>query len=203
MWPRSLAGWRSSGHPPESSDSIGAVEVDPLGRTSTLARRALAREPSLQAAILEPELQRLLANGGEVPGAADAMHALTSDTAQKMHDFYWAILGVPREGSTDTTLRLTATEMRDYADAIQAAAGNRSWKPFFFCSLARLQVVESRGRTAGEDQRGVLRAKPGARRRCPLVALSGRVHGCVLQERPVLRFRRESQDREGRPCGGS
>jgi len=143
-------------------DSIGAVEVDPLGRTSTLARRALAREPSLQAAILEPELQRLLANGGEVPGAADAMHALTSDTAQKMHDFYWAILGVPREGSTDTTLRLTATEMRDYADAIQAAAGNRSWKPFFFCSLARLQVVESRARTAGEDQRGALAREAGA-----------------------------------------
>jgi len=137
-------------------DSINAVEVDPLGRTSTLARRALARDPSLQAAILEPELRQLLTNGGEVPGAAHAMHALTSDTAQKMYDFYWAILGVQREGSTDTTLRLTATEMRDYSDAIQVASGNRSWKPFFFCSLARLQVVESRGRTAGEDQSGVL-----------------------------------------------
>jgi hypothetical protein len=132
-------------------DPAIAVDVDELRRTNAVARRALARDPSLQALSLGPEMQDLLARGGTVPGAEQAMLALTSRTAQKMHDFYWSILGVQRDA--DATLRLTATEMQTYSDAIQVASGNRSWRPVFFCSLARLQVAESRLRSAGDDQK--------------------------------------------------
>jgi hypothetical protein len=134
-------------------DPAIALEITDLRRTNAVARRALARDPSLQSASLGPEMQDLLAHGGTVPGAEPAMRALTSDTAQKMHAFYGAILGVPPVSGSDTTLRLTATEMRAYSDAIQVASANRSWRPVFFCSLARLQLAESRLRGAGDDLR--------------------------------------------------
>jgi hypothetical protein len=134
-------------------DPAIAVDVTELRRTNAVARRALARDPSLQALSLGPEMQELLAHGGTVPGAEHAMRALTSGTAQKMQDFYWAMLGVQRDGGAVSTLRLSATEMQTYSDAIQVASGNRAWRPAFFCSLARLQVAESRLIAAGDDQK--------------------------------------------------
>ena len=135
------------------NDPSIAIDVDKLLRTNAVARRALARDPSLQAVSLGPEMQELLAQGGTVPGAEEATRALMSDTAQKLADFYWTMLGVQRDGTSSRTLHLSATEMRTYADAIQVASGNRSWRPVFFCSLARLQVAESRLLGAGDDQK--------------------------------------------------
>jgi hypothetical protein len=106
------------------------------------------------------------------------MHALTSDTAQKMHD-YWAILGVQREGSTDTTLRLTATEIRDYSDAIRSRR-EPSWKPFFFCSLPPAGDGEQGSDSGRGSKRSARTRGPGARRRCRLVDLFGRVLDRVL-----------------------
>jgi hypothetical protein len=67
MWPRSLAGWRSSGPPPESG-TRSALSRWTLWAERVRWRAARSREPSLRAAILEPELRRLLASGGEVRG---------------------------------------------------------------------------------------------------------------------------------------